>query len=59
MILLVGAPRHGAAHLGQSVYLETSGRADGPPPPVDLAHEKRVGDIVRALIASGHRNRGA
>ncbi|TIW39162.1 MAG: phosphoribosylformylglycinamidine synthase II, partial [Mesorhizobium sp.] len=26
---------------------------DGPPPPVDLEHEKRVGDHVRALIASG------
>ncbi|HEY6860446.1 MAG TPA: AIR synthase-related protein, partial [Pseudolabrys sp.] len=29
------------------------GRADGPPPPVDLDHEKRVGDHVRSLIASG------
>ena len=26
---------------------------DGPPPPVDLAHEKRVGDFVRKLIRSG------
>jgi phosphoribosylformylglycinamidine synthase len=26
------------------------GRSDGPPPPVDLAHEKRVGDYVRGLI---------
>jgi phosphoribosylformylglycinamidine synthase len=29
------------------------GRTDGPPPPVDLAHEKKVGDFVRRLIASG------
>ncbi len=29
------------------------GRTDGPPPPVDLAHEKRVGDFVRKLIRSG------
>ena len=28
------------------------GREDGPPPPVDLAHEKRVGDFVRGLIAT-------
>ena len=29
------------------------GRTDGPPPPVDLAHEKIVGDFVRALIREG------
>ncbi|MGB3831904.1 MAG: phosphoribosylformylglycinamidine synthase subunit PurL [Mesorhizobium sp.] len=53
-ILLVGAPAGWGAHLGQSAYLrDIHGRADGPPPPVDLHHEKRVGDHVRALIASG------
>jgi phosphoribosylformylglycinamidine synthase len=53
-ILLVGAPPAWGTHLGQSVYLrDIHGRADGPPPPVDLAHEKKVGDFVRRLIASG------
>ncbi|UVK45023.1 phosphoribosylformylglycinamidine synthase subunit PurL [Mesorhizobium sp. AR07] len=54
MILLVGAPASWGTHLGQSVYMrDIHGRTDGPPPPVDLDHEKRVGDHVRALIASG------
>ncbi|CDX59893.1 Phosphoribosylformylglycinamidine synthase 2 [Mesorhizobium plurifarium] len=54
MIVLVGAPPTWGSHLGQSVYMrDIHGRADGPPPPVDLDHEKRVGDHVRALIASG------
>src|SRR5262245_34329544 len=54
-ILLVGAPPTWGTHLGQSVYLrDIHGRADGPPPPVDLAHEKKVGDFVRALIVEGH-----
>ncbi|ESW81301.1 phosphoribosylformylglycinamidine synthase [Mesorhizobium sp. LSJC269B00] len=54
MILLVGAPASWGSHLGQSAYFrDIHGRADGPPPSVDLAHEKRVGDHVRALIASG------
>ena len=50
-ILLAGAPPAWGTHLGQSIYLrEMLGREDGPPPPVDLAHEKRVGDFVRGLI---------
>ncbi|RUW65130.1 AIR synthase related protein, partial [Mesorhizobium sp. M2A.F.Ca.ET.067.02.1.1] len=54
MIVLVGAPPSWGSHLGQSVYMrDIHGRADGPPPPVDLAHEKRVGDHVRSLIAFG------
>ncbi|MDQ6433109.1 phosphoribosylformylglycinamidine synthase subunit PurL [Mesorhizobium sp. LHD-90] len=53
-IILVGAPPSWGTHLGQSIYLrDLFGRADGPPPPVDLAHEKRVGDLVRSLIESG------
>ncbi|MCT8972835.1 phosphoribosylformylglycinamidine synthase subunit PurL [Microbaculum marinisediminis] len=41
-------------HLGQSLYLrEIEGREDGPPPPVDLAEEKRNGDFVRDLIKAG------
>jgi phosphoribosylformylglycinamidine synthase subunit PurL len=40
--------------LGQSVYLrDLCGRAEGAPPPVDLAAERRHGDFVRGLIASG------
>ena len=41
-------------HLGQSLYLrDLFGRAEGPPPPVDLAHERRAGDFVRDLIRRG------
>ncbi|MBL8599288.1 MAG: phosphoribosylformylglycinamidine synthase subunit PurL [Devosia sp.] len=54
-ILLVGAPDWWGTHLGQSIYLrDLFGRADGPPPPVDLAHEKKAGDLVRILIRDGH-----
>ncbi|RJG45030.1 phosphoribosylformylglycinamidine synthase subunit PurL [Mesorhizobium sp. DCY119] len=53
-ILLVGAPSAWGTHLAQSVYMrDIHNRTDGPPPPVDLAHEKKVGDFVRALIADG------
>jgi phosphoribosylformylglycinamidine synthase II len=54
MILLVGAPPAWGTHLGQSIYLrDLFHRRQGPPPPVDLAHEKKVGDWVRQLIRSG------
>jgi phosphoribosylformylglycinamidine synthase len=33
---------------------EIGGRQDGPPPPVDLAVERRNGDFVRAQILAGH-----
>jgi phosphoribosylformylglycinamidine synthase len=50
-ILLVGET---AGHLGQSLYLrEILGREDGPPPPVDLAAERRNGDLVRAAATEG------
>jgi phosphoribosylformylglycinamidine synthase II len=50
-ILLVGG--HGT-HLGQSVYLrDVLGREEGAPPPVDLAREKRHGDLIRSFIRSG------
>ncbi len=40
--------------LGASMYLrEVHGREEGAPPPVDLATEKRNGDLVRDLIQSG------
>ncbi|NWH09390.1 MAG: phosphoribosylformylglycinamidine synthase subunit PurL [Alphaproteobacteria bacterium] len=51
IILLIGETR---GHLGASIYLrDICGREDGPPPPVDLAAERRNGDFVRGLIASG------
>jgi len=54
MILLFGGPAWWGTHLGQSAYMrDIHGRADGPPPPVDLIHEKKVGDYVRKLIRSG------
>ncbi|TZG24186.1 phosphoribosylformylglycinamidine synthase subunit PurL [Sphingomonas montanisoli] len=41
-------------HLGQSLWLRyILDREDGPPPPVDLAAERRNGDFVRDLILSG------
>jgi phosphoribosylformylglycinamidine synthase II len=53
-ILLVGGPASWGTHLAQSIYMrDLHGRTDGPPPPVDLAHEKRVGDFVRKLIRDG------
>ncbi|KXF77479.1 phosphoribosylformylglycinamidine synthase [Paramesorhizobium deserti] len=42
------------AHLGQSIYMrDLLDRADGPPPPVELAIEKRNGDFVRSAIRNG------
>ncbi len=53
-ILLFGAPDWWGTHLGQSIYLrDLFGRRDGTPPPVDLSHEKKVGDLVRILIRDG------
>jgi len=52
VLVLIGET---GGHLGASLYLrETEGREDGPPPPVDLAAERRNGDFVRAQIAAGH-----
>jgi phosphoribosylformylglycinamidine synthase len=43
----------GYGHLGQSLWLrECHGREDGPPPPVDLANERRVGALIRTLVDS-------
>lgn len=54
-VLLAGAPDSWGSHLGQSIYLrEVHGRAEGTPPPVDLAHERKVGDFVRGLIRAGN-----
>jgi phosphoribosylformylglycinamidine synthase len=52
-ILLFGGPAGWGQHLGQSAWLrDVRGEEAGPPPPVDLAHERRVGDFVRGLIRS-------
>ncbi|SDU23477.1 phosphoribosylformylglycinamidine synthase subunit PurL [Stappia sp. ES.058] len=51
IIALVGG--HGT-HLGRSAYQrDILGREEGAPPPVDLAAEKRRGDLVRDLIRAG------
>jgi phosphoribosylformylglycinamidine synthase len=50
-IVLVGAVR---GHLGASIFArEILGIEAGPPPPVDLAAERRNGDFVRAEIGRG------
>jgi phosphoribosylformylglycinamidine synthase len=50
-LLVVGAS---SGELGASLYLrECLGLETGAPPPVDLATEKRNGDLVRALITEG------
>ncbi len=49
-VLLVGESRNG---LDRSIYLrDILGRDEGHPPCVDLAEEKRNGDLVRGLIRS-------
>jgi len=51
-LMLIGETK---GHLGSSLYLrEIDGREAGPPPPVDLAAERKHGDFVRAQIAAGH-----
>jgi phosphoribosylformylglycinamidine synthase subunit PurL len=51
MVVLVGET---TGWLGSSIYLrEVHGREDGAPPPVDLALERRTGDVVRGLIRAG------
>ncbi len=41
-------------HLGQSIYqLTATGKAEGAPPPVDLADEIKAGNLVRSLIREG------
>jgi phosphoribosylformylglycinamidine synthase subunit PurL len=50
-ILILG---HTVGHLGQSIWLrEIHGREEGPPPPVDLAAERRAGDLIQSLVAEG------
>ncbi|RVT96120.1 phosphoribosylformylglycinamidine synthase subunit PurL [Rhodovarius crocodyli] len=50
-LVLIGAT---AGHLGQSIWLrDIAGQEAGPPPPVDLAAERKNGDFVRAEILAG------
>jgi phosphoribosylformylglycinamidine synthase len=50
-LILIG---HTKGHVGQSLWLELChGRREGPPPPVDLAAERRAGECIRKLIADG------
>ena len=51
VVILIGET---GGHLGASLYLrEIEGREAGPPPPVDLAAERRNGDFVRSMIRDG------
>ncbi len=51
VILLIGTTK---GHMGQSLYLrEIAAQEAGPPPPVDLAAERRHGEFVRGLIREG------
>ncbi|WP_293678145.1 phosphoribosylformylglycinamidine synthase subunit PurL [uncultured Phenylobacterium sp.] len=51
VLVLVGET---VGELGASMYLrEVLDREDGAPPPVDLALERRTGDVVRGLIEAG------
>lgn len=50
-LVLLGETR---GHLARSAYAaELHGRAEGPPPPVDLAAERAAGELVRALHKAG------
>jgi len=51
VLVLIGVTK---GELGASMYLrEIAGREDGAPPPVDLALERKTGDLVRGLIQAG------
>jgi phosphoribosylformylglycinamidine synthase len=50
-LILIGST---SGHLGCSLYLrEVEGSESGPPPPVDLAAERRNGDFIRSEIRAG------
>ena len=52
MIVCVGT--RSRVHLGQSLWLrEVHGREAGPPPPVDLEEERRIGEEIRRLVEEG------
>jgi phosphoribosylformylglycinamidine synthase len=50
-LLLLG---HTKGHVGQSLWLDVChGRREGTPPPLELAVERRLGELLRLLIAEG------
>ncbi|MES2137508.1 MAG: phosphoribosylformylglycinamidine synthase subunit PurL [Pseudomonadota bacterium] len=50
-LILLG---HSTGHVGQSLWLEVChGRREGNAPTVDLGVERRLGELVRQLIAAG------
>ena len=50
-LLLLG---HSTGHVGQSLWLDVChGRREGEAPPVDLSVERRLGELLRQLIAAG------
>ncbi|CAN5123057.1 phosphoribosylformylglycinamidine synthase subunit PurL [soil metagenome] len=50
-LVLIGETK---GEIGQTLYLrDVHGRAEGAPPPVDLAAERHNGDCVRGLIHAG------
>ncbi len=55
VIFLIGQSEDTEGWLGQSLYLrEVCEREDGAPPPVDLVHERAVGEFVRNLAGNDH-----
>ena len=51
VLVLIGETK---GEFGASMYLrEIAGREDGAPPPVDLALERKTGEVVRELIQAG------
>lgn len=57
IVLLIGAPEEWGTHLSQSQYFDQiHSLSDGPPPAVDLLHEKQTGNFIRSLIRSGTTN---
>ncbi|MFL6829976.1 MAG: AIR synthase-related protein, partial [Sphingomicrobium sp.] len=50
-LILLG---HSTGHVGQSAWMEIChGRREGPPAPVDLAVERRLGELLLRLIGIG------
>src|SRR3954464_3179375 len=50
-LILLG---HSTGHVGQSLWLEVChGRRQGTPPAIDLAVERRLGDLLRELTRDG------
>jgi phosphoribosylformylglycinamidine synthase subunit PurL len=51
---LIGANFGFDSEIGQSLWMrEIHGKSDGSPPRVDLAHERRIGEQIRAFVDRG------